>query len=529
MSIRFECPNGHKLVAEESQSNKTLACPKCGEGVRVPSIATAPIEIVSKPANSKPAPETTVSDRSKILLAVASGALAVGLLSGLYLLLRKPTSSSLSNEPVLSSATLSTDPEAIKKKLRAIGIAWMNFESQTKRFIPVSKTQLSWRVHLLPYLDQGPLYAQFQLDEAWDSPHNIALVKFMPEVFNLPGSSQEEGKTRIQTPTGQNLVFGSQGVPSLNKITDGFENTLLAVVAGQDKATVWTKPDDLQIQPDAPIESLGKLMENFICGISANANPIVLKPDVSPFDFYALLTPRGGEAVDLAQLTSRFEQSSTPNTPMAASPELVKLRKNKLRDVGQGILNYESAFKQFPIANIPAYFDENNKPKLSWRVHLLPYFDQRPLYEMFKLEEPWDSPHNLQLLQKMPEIYRDPADPIGATKTRVVRFTGPNAPFQETGPGPKSREFTDGAMSTLLLICCGADKAIPWTKPDDLPFDQNAPVACLGKIDGQVFIGAFADNRVVAFDVRIPPEVFKCYVTHQGKEVVGENPFLISN
>jgi hypothetical protein len=38
---------------------------------------------------------------------------------------------------------------------------------------------LSWRVKLLPYLEQDHLYRQFKLNEPWDSPHNQALLKEM--------------------------------------------------------------------------------------------------------------------------------------------------------------------------------------------------------------------------------------------------------------------------------------------------------------------------------------------------------------
>src|SRR5437868_5576967 len=46
----------------------------------------------------------------------------------------------------------------------------------------------SWRVLLLPYIDADNLYAQFHLDEPWDSPHNRQFVEQMPPTFALPGS-----------------------------------------------------------------------------------------------------------------------------------------------------------------------------------------------------------------------------------------------------------------------------------------------------------------------------------------------------
>ncbi|MFM8189160.1 MAG: DUF1559 domain-containing protein [Pirellula sp.] len=532
MSIRFECPNGHVLYAKDNQVGKTYACPKCGESVRVPEPQKPKIEVVSLP--QKIEPKKPRWSRNRILLGALAGVLTIGLLGSIAMLLRISKKSQLVQQSASVASTpsnpqiASLDPETIKAKLRTIGIAWMNFESQTKRFIPIGQTQLSWRVHLLPYLEQGPLYARFKLDESWDSPHNLELVKYMPEVFSLSGSTGE-GKTRIQTPVGPDMIFGNKIVPKFNTITDGDQNTLMAVVVGEDKATLWTKPDELQIKPEASIESLGRLPESFICGVTVAAQPVVFKSELSPFDFYAMLTPRGGEAVDPAKLGSVFNQSVSKEIPAVVSVEQLKIRRNKLRDVGMGILNYESALKCFPISMNSNYFDKDERPKLSWRVHLLPYLNQRTLYEKFKLDEAWDSPHNIQLLKNMPDFYRDPADPIESTKTRIVRLTGPETPFKETGPGPRNREFTDGREATLVLICCGPDKAVSWTKPEDIPFDSANPLAALGKIDGPVITGAFADNRVVSFDLGIPAEVFKTYVTHQGNEVIEPNSFLIAD
>ena len=53
---------------------------------------------------------------------------------------------------------------------------------------------------------------------------------------------------------------------------------------------------------------------------------------------------------------------------------------------------------------------------LSWRVALLPYLGYRNLYEQFRHDEPWDSPHNRKLIAKMPPVYESQAGlPEGKT------------------------------------------------------------------------------------------------------------------
>ena len=45
------------------------------------------------------------------------------------------------------------------------------------------KPLLSWRVLMLPYLEQDALYKEFHLDEPWDSDHNKKLLEKMPPLF----------------------------------------------------------------------------------------------------------------------------------------------------------------------------------------------------------------------------------------------------------------------------------------------------------------------------------------------------------
>jgi hypothetical protein len=75
------------------------------------------------------------------------------------------------------------------------------------------KPLLSWRVALLPFIDQADLYDQFRLDESWDSAHNSKLLAKMPQIYKLPGNdSMPPGHTHYQVFTGENTVFNPSGV-----------------------------------------------------------------------------------------------------------------------------------------------------------------------------------------------------------------------------------------------------------------------------------------------------------------------------
>ena len=72
--------------------------------------------------------------------------------------------------------------------------------------------------------------------------------------------------------------------------------------------------------------------------------------------------------------------------------------------IATGVNAYRKKHHTMP----PAYLaDKQGKPLLSWRVALLPYLGQQDLYKRFHLDEPWDSPHNRQLIPLIPDVYQD--------------------------------------------------------------------------------------------------------------------------
>ena len=99
---------------------------------------------------------------------------------------------------------------------KQIGLAIHNYIVSHGSFPPAythdkaGKPLLSWRVLILPYIEQDALYKEFHLDEPWDSPHNKALIARMPATYRCPGENEElarQGKTRYLTPRGKATIF----------------------------------------------------------------------------------------------------------------------------------------------------------------------------------------------------------------------------------------------------------------------------------------------------------------------------------
>lgn len=190
--------------------------------------------------------------------------------------------------------------------------------------------------------------------------------------------------------------------------------------------------------------------------------------------------------------------------------------RNSLRQIAIAMHNYHDAHRSFPAR---AIFDEEGKPLLSWRVHLLPFLDQQKLYDQFHLDEAWDSPHNKKLIAQMPAVYANPNLVPGENKTNYLLLTGESTAFEDE-EGPTLRAITDGSSNTIMAVEANADQAVVWTKPDDLEFDPKKPLAGLGQLrDGGFNIVLFdGSSRFVSNNTDL--DVLRGMATMAGGEVI---------
>ena len=156
-----------------------------------------------------------------------------------------------------------------------------------------------------------------------------------------------------------------------------------------------------------------------------------------------------------------------------------------------------------------AIYSKASKPLLSWRVYLLPHLQEEALFNQFHLDESWDSEHNKPLIAKMPEVFKSlGSKPLAEGQTRYVVPVGKDTIF-EGDKGTALAKITDGASNTILILEVGADKAVTWTKPDDMDFDSQKPLAGLGTIGEEGILAAFADGHVQSIRKNIDAETFR--------------------
>jgi len=159
---------------------------------------------------------------------------------------------------------------------------------------------------------------------------------------------------------------------------------------------------------------------------------------------------------------------------------------------------------------------------LSWRVHILPKIGREDLFNKFHLDEPWDSPHNLALVEQMPSVYNSPIDSLNEQgKTTVLIPRNEEAVFWDRLQKPC--EIIDGISNTILVIDADPDHAVIWTKPGDLEVDMEHPRKGW---EGSRYGGsavAFGDSHVELIPTDTPESVVRELLTIAGGES-GDRP-----
>jgi Protein of unknown function (DUF1559)/Domain of unknown function (DUF4190) len=182
------------------------------------------------------------------------------------------------------------------------------------------------------------------------------------------------------------------------------------------------------------------------------------------------------------------------------------------------------------IPQAAAFQNANGKPLLSWRVALLPYIGEDRLYMRFRLDEPWDSPNNKALLPLMPKMYARPGDAPGSGMTHYQGFVGPGTAFEprkleQFHPAPRTpmpgwslAQFTDGPSNTILIATSATP--VPWTKPEDMPFDPTGPLPRLGGYLSGGSSVSLVDGSVRFLPETVPDATLRAVITRNGEEVV---------
>jgi hypothetical protein len=194
------------------------------------------------------------------------------------------------------------------------------------------------------------------------------------------------------------------------------------------------------------------------------------------------IAPSGENHTALMTQLSPADQEYVRNLNGAAAAERKRAESDEaraaaerqlpMRLLGQGLFSHLSVYRAFPAAYSA---DPNGKPLLSWRVHLLRYIGGDELYRMFRIQEPWDSEHNKQLVAYMPKYYCAAGAKREDGKTTLLAITGENCVFNGTRR-IAMKGIVDGTSKTAAMVQASDTNAVIWTKPDDFAFSDGASV-----------------------------------------------------
>jgi hypothetical protein len=156
-------------------------------------------------------------------------------------------------------------------------------------------------------------------------------------------------------------------------------------------------------------------------------------------------------------------------------------------------------------------------------VAILPYLEQNDLFKSYDFDEPWDGPNNIKLLERMPSVY-DHQERSGGrvTNTSYFVFTGPDTMLGK-GDKPSFADVLDGTSNTLMLV--EAKRDVPWTKPEDIPFDRQGKLPELGGFSPDGFNAGFGDGSVRYIKQTINPQTLRALITRAGGEVISLDSF----
>ncbi|MFO0811870.1 MAG: DUF1559 domain-containing protein [Gemmatales bacterium] len=240
-------------------------------------------------------------------------------------------SAHINKAPVLKmlpndAGTVQSSSVNTESNLRQLMIAVHNYHNDYNRlphravYSKDGKPLLSWRVMLLPYLEQDQLYKQFKLDEPWDSDHNKKLIARIPPIYQTGDANLgKEYRTRLLALIGKNAVFSTEKANiTLGNITvaNGTSNTLALVEAASDKAVVWTKPDDLEIDLKNPAQGLTNPNQTEFLAAACDASIFRIRANADPRNLATVMQWRG--TTDPASIAS-VGQSVTDSAPLGRS------------------------------------------------------------------------------------------------------------------------------------------------------------------------------------------------------------------
>ena len=327
----FECPSCKaKMKAAEEHAGKTTVCPKCNTSVKIPpsdAISAEPITVSpaatpdaittpeqaragKKSSNRPDDDEDDAPSRRRERTSSGNGAAAVGMGVGMILLIVGGVAGAGVCVIAILIALLVPAVQKVREaaartqtlnNMKQISIAHHAHHDVFKKLpgpklmqppAGVVPAELSWRVAILPFIDEQPLFQQFDKTQAWDHPSNSPFLNRRPMQYDHLGRAVPDTTlTTFQYFTGPNTLYPEPPRPMrMADITDGTSNTFQFAEA--QLPTPWSKPEDMAVTPNAP---LPLPTDRFMAAMVDGSVRIVVRSKVNDQVLRLLIDPRDGQ------------------------------------------------------------------------------------------------------------------------------------------------------------------------------------------------------------------------------------------
>jgi len=294
MPIQFTCPHcGTQTNVAEEYAGQSGPCAQCGKTITVPAAAA--------PRGYTPPPKSSSGVPLVVVLVIAGGVLFVcgGILVALLL-------------PAVGAAREAARRAACSNNLKQIGLAMHMYHETYKCFPPAyiadknGRPMHSWRVLLLPFMEQEVLYRQYNFKEPWDGPNNSRLVGMIDNVFyRCPSedSTMNRSETSYVMIVGPGTISDGPTPTQMGQIADGTSNTIMLVeVAGS--GIHWAEPRDLKLEEITFVvnEGVGNGIGSRHPGVAnvvfCDGSVRSIDKSIDPESLRGMTTIAGGENVD---------------------------------------------------------------------------------------------------------------------------------------------------------------------------------------------------------------------------------------
>lgn len=187
--------------------------------------------------------------------------------------------------------------------LKQVGLAMHTYHDThqhlpPKHFInPDGQPLVSWRVVILPFVEQQALYQNFKLDQTWDAADNASVSSVVIPTYTDRGG-EDSNQTRFRVPVFPGSAWDGDGPPkSFYDITDGMANTIAVIHAPAEAAVSWTDPAQWLISPDDPLQDVFGDRDQVVVLLFDGSVRVLQRDEIDNEKLSALLTIAGGEQV----------------------------------------------------------------------------------------------------------------------------------------------------------------------------------------------------------------------------------------